>query len=88
MEALKAYIAANGGIIMAVAGIMFAINLVLSGLKAGLEYIKDKTTTDVDNKIYDFVSTISGFLSKALDVLGYNPKHKDSPAAPAVEEKK
>lgn len=73
---MKEFIAANGGIIAAAAGLMIAVNMVLSGLKQGLEYIKDKTATDVDNKAYALVSSISGFLSKALDVIGYNPEHK------------
>lgn len=73
---MKEFIAANGGIIAAVALCMMALNMMLTGLKAGLEYIKDKTATQLDNKIYAVVSTISGFLSKALDVIGYNPEHK------------
>jgi hypothetical protein len=73
---MKEFIAANGGLIATSALAMISINLVLSGLKAGLEKIKDKTATTVDNKVYDIVNTVSGFLSKILDVIGYNPEHK------------
>jgi hypothetical protein len=76
---MKEFIAANGGLIATAAMAMIAINLVLSGLKAGLEKIKDKTASDVDNKIYAAISAVSGFLSKILDVIGYNPEHKDEP---------
>lgn len=53
-----------------------AFNLLLSGLKASLQLIKDKTSTNVDNKVYDFVAKATEFITKALDVIGYNPKHK------------
>lgn len=73
---MKEFIAANGGIVAASALTIMALNMVLSGLKAGLEKIKDKTTTEADNKAYAIISSVSGFLSKVLDVIGYNPEHK------------
>ena len=52
-----------------------AFNLCLAGLSKGLDYIKDKTKTDVDNKAAASVHKISDLLQKALDFLGYNPSH-------------
>ncbi len=75
---MKSFIESNGGLIATVAMVMVSINLILAGLKAGLEKIKDKTDTTFDNKFYDLVNSVSTLLSKALDVIGYNPEHKDS----------
>jgi len=85
---MKEFMAANGGLIGTVVLVMLAMNALLSGIKAMLEYFKDKTETTVDNKIYDFLSTVLGFLSKVLDIVGHNPAHKDPAAPVATEEKK
>lgn len=52
------------------------INIVLSGLSGLLGAIKDKTESQLDNKIAAIVSVLAGYLQKGLDFLGYNPKHK------------
>jgi formiminotetrahydrofolate cyclodeaminase len=65
----------NWPIVVQVLMYVAAFNLALSGLKAGLESIKDKTSNTVDNKVHDVVAKISNVLSKILDAIGYNPKH-------------
>lgn len=65
----------NWPVVVQVLMYVAAFNLALSGLKAGLESIKDKTANNVDNKIFDIVSKVSDVLSKILDAIGYNPKH-------------
>lgn len=73
---MKEFIEANGGIIATTLLVVVSFNLLLAGLKSALEVIKDKTATQVDNKIYEAVSKVSAFLSKILDMVGYNPEHK------------
>ena len=51
-------------------------NLFLSGAKSALDAIKEKTKSDLDNKAADFLSKVVGWISKVLDLIGYNPQHK------------
>jgi len=53
-----------------------AFNLGLSGLKAAVDSIKDKTSNSVDNKVSDVIGKISYWVSKVIDMIGFNPKHK------------
>lgn len=52
------------------------VNIALSAAKQVLEVIKDKTATDGDNKAYDLVSKISGYVSKIIDWVTANTQHK------------
>jgi hypothetical protein len=61
--------------LMALLPILFAVNLMLSGLYKGLDVIKDKTKTKVDNKIAAALNKASAVIQKILDMVGYNPKH-------------
>lgn len=51
-------------------------NLFLTGLKASLDAIKDKTTSDVDNKVSAFLDKPIKWLAKLIDMVGFNPAHK------------
>lgn len=53
-----------------------ALNLVLSGVNSALDYIQDKTKTDLDNKLHVYTNKAAALIQKALDMLGYNPSHK------------
>ena len=55
-----------------------AFNVILTGLKQGLDLIKDKTATQADNKLADFLGKIVGLLGKLVDAVGFNPKHPES----------
>ncbi len=50
-------------------------NLFLSGLKASIDAIKDKTTSDVDNKVSAFLEKPIAWLAKIIDMIGFNPAH-------------
>ncbi len=54
-----------------------AFNILLSGAKASLEFIKDKTVTKVDDNAYTILERILAVSEKVLDMVGYNPAHKD-----------
>lgn len=54
---------------------IYAINVMLVGLYKGLEAVKDKTKTKVDDKVHAFLFKVSGILQQVLDFVGYNPKH-------------
>jgi hypothetical protein len=56
--------------------LVVAFNVVLSGLKSGLDVIKDKTESKIDNKAAELVGKAIGILGKALDFIGYNPAHQ------------
>jgi len=56
-------------------GLVIAMNAGLSVLSNALGYIKDKTKSDVDNKLFDLVGRLMGFSQKVVDFIGYNPKH-------------
>jgi hypothetical protein len=62
-------------LVLQVLAFVAAFNIALSGLKAALDLIKDKTATQVDNKAAEFIGKIAVLLGKALDVIGYNKKH-------------
>lgn len=53
-----------------------ACNLALSGLKMGLEKIKDVTASQVDNKLYAAVSKVVAVLDKIVDWASANVDHK------------
>lgn len=61
--------------VMALLPILFAVNLMLSGLYKGLDIIKEKTKTKVDDKAAAVLHKASDLIQKLLDMVGYNPKH-------------
>lgn len=58
-------------------GFVVAFNVFLSGINALLSVFKDKTASQVDNKIYDFINKVCSWLIKIIDLLGGNVAHKD-----------
>lgn len=72
---MKEFIEANGGIIAVTVLAMMFFNVVLMGLKSGLELIMDKTKTDADNKVHAFITKVLGVLARGLDLLAGNLKH-------------
>jgi hypothetical protein len=53
-----------------------AFNLLLSGVKAAVDSIKDKTANSVDNKVSEVIGKVSYWMSKVIDMIGFNTKHK------------
>lgn len=56
--------------------VVYGANIALAGIQRGLEFIKDKTETKLDNKAYDAIAKIIKVLLKLIDVVGFNPQHK------------
>lgn len=72
------FITEQGGLILTVIAVITGLNILLNGAHKFLEFIKDKTKTDWDNKAFVWVGNISGWLAKALEFLGnIQPKKKE-----------
>jgi len=64
------------GLIGIVVMVAIAMNVVLAAASKILDMIKDKTSTQVDNKIASVISKIASVLSKVIDYAGMNRSHK------------
>lgn len=51
-------------------------NVAVSATQKVLEVIKDKTATDVDNKMYEFIGKYAGYIQKGIDWISANREHK------------
>lgn len=51
-------------------------NLLMMGLHAALEKIKDLTSSDADNKLYIVVGQVIAFVQKLIDLAVGNKAHK------------
>lgn len=65
----------NLPLIVKIIAILAGFNLSLSGIKAGLDMIQDKTATQLDNKVDSALGKAIAFIGKILDIVGYNPPH-------------
>ena len=54
--------------------IIMALNTVLSGIQKGLEVIKDKTESKVDDKTYDILTKVLSVTSTVISWLSANRK--------------
>ena len=54
---------------------LVAANVMLTGVKLGLEKVKDITASKLDDTAFAFVTKIVDFLSKVIDIFSANPKH-------------
>lgn len=54
--------------------LFMAFNLVLSGTHKALELIKDKTATQIDNRLYEEIGRFAGFLQTAIEWLSASRK--------------
>jgi len=52
-----------------------AFNVMLAGVSKALDMIKDKTKTDLDNKLAVVIHKVANTLQKILDFAGFNPPH-------------
>jgi len=66
----------DSGLIGIVLMIAIGLNVVLAAASKILDMIKDKTSTQVDNKIALVVSKIALILGKIVDYAGMNRSHK------------
>lgn len=74
MKFINEWLATQPIAVMIISG-MIAMNLCLSGISSGLDYIKDKTKSDVDNKASAWIHKISDMLKKVIDFVGMNSEH-------------
>ncbi len=63
-------------VVLQILAVVAAFNVSLSGIKAGLDMIQDKTQTDIDNKADNALGKLIAFINKIFDLVGYNPEHK------------
>jgi len=61
---------------LTIIGAVIAFNVALSGLSKGLELIKDKTKSDLDNKIYNILNISTSFIQKIIDWVSANREKK------------
>lgn len=55
---------------------LIIFNVCVSASQKILEVIKDKTSSEVDNKVYDFINKYAGYVQKAIDWISANRAHK------------
>lgn len=60
---------------MAIIPVIVAFNVLLVAASALAQKIADIFNAPEAGKIASVIGKISGFIAKALDVIGYNPKH-------------
>lgn len=81
---MQEFIQQNGGVVATTVLVLISFNFVMSGLKAALEKIKDKTASQVDNKIYAIITKILTISEAIVDWLSGNREHpKDEPSKPS-----
>jgi len=73
---MKEFLAQNGGLLGAIVLVAVCLNLVLSGIAKMLDLIKDKTKTEVDNKIAAILHKVIAVLQKVIDWGSGNREHK------------
>ena len=57
--------------------ILMGFNMAISGLKKGVDYFKDKTSTDLDNKVSNLLGKLLSLMGRVLDMVGGNVEHKE-----------
>lgn len=55
---------------------LIIFNISLSAAQKILEVVKDKTQSEVDNKIYAFIAKYSSYIQKGIDWISANRQHK------------
>jgi len=69
------FLTQNAQLIGTVVLTITCFNILLSSVDTVLEKIKDKTASQLDNKLYAVVHPAVGFLKSVLDFLGANREH-------------
>lgn len=73
---MKDFIDAQGGLILTLVFAVTAVNLLLSGVSSFLDFVKDKTPTEIDNKIAVWVHKAVDVSKAIIDFLSANRQHK------------
>lgn len=73
---MKEFISQNGGVLSLVVMVAITLNFILSGISKGLEVFKDKTATELDNKVYAILNKVASVLQKIIDWSSGNRQHE------------
>lgn len=76
LDFLKGILSGENGVAAQIVSIFIAVNMGLTGVKSALDYMKDKTKSDVDNKISDVLGKVLGAASWVIDLIQGNKEHK------------
>lgn len=74
------------GLITTIITVIVGINILLTGLKKLVDYMKDKTGSKIDNDISNFLGMILGWISKGLEFLSANSTALPPKAKQEIEE--
>jgi len=55
---------------------LLVFNVAVGAAQKVLEIIKDKTSSEADNKAYDLIAKYAGYVQKAIDWISANRPHK------------
>jgi hypothetical protein len=55
---------------------LLIFNVAVGAAQKVLEVVKDKTSTESDNKVYEFINKYAGHVQKAIDWISANRPHK------------
>jgi hypothetical protein len=78
---MKAFIDANGGILVTIGTVCVMLNMVLSGVAKALEVLKDSTQSQADDKAYTIVTRI---ISALQTVISWTSGGRAAPAKTAA----
>lgn len=76
MDFIAGLIQGHEGLALQIVSILVISQSVLSMVSAGLDFIKDKTSTNVDNVAALWVGRIAGFAKSVVDFIQGNLQHK------------
>lgn len=79
LDFIKGLLSGQSGQVAQIVSILVLCNGVLGGVKLGLDAIKDKTASTVDNTIASVLGKGLGVLSWCIDFVQGNLAHKDDP---------
>lgn len=77
MDFIKQVLSGEAGAVAQVLSIVVIVNVCLTAIRSVLDAIKDKTKSDVDNKIASWLSVGLGWVSTLIDWLSANKEHKE-----------
>lgn len=76
LDFIKSIFSGDQGPILQVVAIVSAFNAVLYSISAALDVVKDKTSSDFDNRAADLIHKIASVVQKILDLIVGNKEHK------------
>lgn len=87
LEFLQTFLAGKESTIVMTLAIVYGTNAVLTGVKKMLGRIKDKTESQVDDKIYGVLDKVVGAVDKVIEFLTANSQALPGKAKEELEKK-